>query len=308
MKHIEIFDPGFFDVYALTVDAKRGLVVTVNSTGDVDLLRFTEPHAEPVDIGQERITGTLCDIAWVGDGNAVIVVGECGAHVLGLNGELLFSQTICDLESVAVVDENCVLVAGNDERIRLLNWKEGRELDQQTVGERNTSILRVPSSGPAKFVVTACYQGGCELLWFVVDDNRLHRETGPKIEWNADHVSAAITDPSGYYLAAGAHHFEIFDLSTGIRISGVHHQGRSSLWRRLFWVSPFLVEKFWTQAAFFNGAFACAGTEKFVVLLEAETGRILERLDMTSPATALASDGSCLAAYCKNGSMHLWIV
>jgi hypothetical protein len=89
---------------------------TVNSTGDVDLLRFTEPHAEPVDIGQERITGTLCDIAWVGDGNAVIVVGECGAHVLGLNGELLFSQTICDLESVAVVDENCVLVTGNDER------------------------------------------------------------------------------------------------------------------------------------------------------------------------------------------------
>src|SRR5262245_26674031 len=113
-----------YRICALALDGQGGRLAAVDDVGAVRL--WSELTAEPVltTIDEDRLSGTLSDVAWIQGANALALAGDSGVHVLGDDGILRFSAPISGLQSVAVVGQTQLLVAGFDEQIRLLDWQQ----------------------------------------------------------------------------------------------------------------------------------------------------------------------------------------
>ena len=271
-------------VSALAIRGER--VVAVDDVGIVRVWRFDGAFT---DIDEDRLASPLTDVAWVPGQDSVVVAAPDGLHVLGLSGERLKTVAVDGAEAVAMVDADRALVAARDETVRLVALEHGRVLATAPAGERNTGIVRVPGPRPV-FAVMACYQGGSMLQALTVEDGLT--PVGPPLRWSTDHVSRPAFDPEGRFVAAASVRFRAFawaDDRASAETSG-----------------PATVERFWTQASYFDGAFVAGDPDGAIVRFDPSKGTKVPVATLDRAATALASDGHRLVVAGGDGLIHVW--
>ncbi|MEE8477683.1 MAG: WD40 repeat domain-containing protein [Gemmatimonadales bacterium] len=300
---VQRFEHGAGGVTELALDAEGGHLVVGDDAG---VLRIWQLGDHPTLLRDVEPPFTFVDgLDWLADRSGFVAAGPEGIGAWTLDGNPVGSWPTIEAasQSVAVVDEKHALVAYDDGRLRLIDFRAGAVLSEAVAGERNSGIARHPDGH--RFAISACDQGGSIICWVTIEGLALQPLEAGTIERNVDHISAPAVDAGGRMLMAADHRLGLFDVGTGRRLHTFDPDGRRSRWRRF--ADGLLVEKPWTQCvAVGPSGLGCASPTGPVYVFDTSTERLAARSDLTSPATALTADGDVLAAATVDWDLVLW--
>ena len=187
IQHLAVLEEKY-GLNAIAVDDARGRLAVADDLGGVRIWTFRGDGSGSKNIAPETLEGILYDVAWLPSREAVAVVGKAGLFVFGTDAEVRVELPQRDLQTLAVVDENRVLVAGADQKLRLLHLPDGRPLGAVPCGERNSGICRRPGGAASTFAVAACFQAGSQLCWAELHGEGLVPGKGAEMRWTGDFV------------------------------------------------------------------------------------------------------------------------
>ncbi len=276
--------------------ASRETVLFVDDAGVVGVWSVSAQEVRELELDFERELFTVAALP----GGGIVFGGVEGLGVVSAEGQLRAKVELPQVQAVAPLDGDNVLVASSDARLRWLRLSDGAVLHEVPVGERNHGIVPRPKD-PGTFAVGASNQGGSRLL-FVRAQAGLELLEQPRLTFSADELSRPAFDPTGALVAVASHDLEVFEVDGGRRLGGIGPRGASA---RGFLGERFLVEERWGPAVSFGNLIACASPrDGQVLLVDPSTVRRAGRIEVQ--AEAIASGGSTMVVATTDGQLQLF--
>jgi WD40 repeat protein len=243
------------------------------------------------------------------NGNFLVTAGEGPLSIWNLlDGTLYRNLPIVSDEVIQTVtfspDGEFLLTASNYEILRVYSWKTGEIINEETVGERNSSITFHPDG--KTFAVTCSWQGG-SCVWFFRLSNVLDHLDDLTIECSYDTILPGTFNSNGLYFAFSDLTVNLYSFPECNILHSFDSSGHSILSSDL----GLFYREFWSDLVFTpdNRLLICGspkGEIFFWSLPNGELVKIFRGHEGAVWSLALNKRGSILASSGQDGTVRLW--
>ncbi len=298
-----VIDEAAAGVIGLAFSADGHTLVVGDDAGNVRVWALDGAAAKVVCDFQVELP-TLHGLAVDPTGRSVVVVGVGGGAIHDRRGAKRADIALeggAELQSVAIAPSGRILVAGDDERVRVVGASDGAGL---RCGERNAGIVLAPDG--QGFVVAAARQGGSRVVRGAIDARGALSATGAPIDLRVDALSSPAFSADGARLLVPARELRLYDAAASRLVAAWDHAGERCAPDA---AAPVLLEAAWSQAVrLAPDLLACATpADGRVFLVDPSAARVVDALPgHAGGTTALAAHGALLASAGLDHALRLW--